>query len=362
MNKKNTINAEVGILILLLSFTFLVSKIFQIYFLPDKYFYDSNSILFSLISGIVPSDKSYGFTVLFYTPLYNVFQFQSVEGWSIAFAIVFDVFFIFFILKNLKFTTFFSKLMIMATAFLLNIYVFTLSKDLIQFLLYCLVYFIVFCKIKMGLKLFFLMLVFCLEAYFFRSYYVFYIPFLFCIYYFTRKNDSIFKILLKMIAVFFFILTFSSIFLKDQYNNLVNIRSIVNDYREGSPDANTMISNPIAVDNVFLYILAYVMNFLRICLPFELLFKGNIIYIAFVFYQIALMYALIKYYKSNNRTQNHDLLWALALTYLMVSATFEPDFGSVLRHEIAFAPILITFVDSVVFQRVMNKKSLKVSI
>ena len=100
-----------------------------------------------------------------------------------------------------------------------------------------------------------------------------------------------------------------------------------------SADANTIINDYLNVNNKYLnFIGNYLINVLRFFCPLELLFI-NVKYIFFIIYQLLITYFLIKSGKRINSSK--IIMYALVLSFFMVSIVFEPDFGSFIRHETA---------------------------
>ena len=106
-----------------------------------------------------------------------------------------------------------------------------------------------------------------------------------------------------------------------------------------------LIKNLIPGDkNFFIYSLNYIINTARILFPFELLFKGPL-YIAFVLYQITCVAIVVRGLKKVNG--NNILIVSLLVGYFMLLGTYEPDFGSVIRHESVLLPFFIAVNDDI---------------
>ena len=94
-----------------------------------------------------------------------------------------------------------------------------------------------------------------------------------------------------------------------------------------------------------MFTLNYLLIVVRILFPIELISYGPK-YILYVFYQLLVTYSLIKNlssYKTNCQIKNISVL--IYVAFLFTSATFEPDFGSWIRHEVVVFPLLMIMND-----------------
>lgn len=79
----------------------------------------------------------------------------------------------------------------------------------------------------------------------------------------------------------------------------------------------------------------------RMLVPLELILMGPK-YAIFAIYQILITYILIKTIRQyNSITNSRRIAVAIYLAFLLGSATFEPDFGSWVRHEAVLFPIYL---------------------
>lgn len=329
----------------------IITKIFQYTMLPIKYFYDSSLIL-ELMNGNYIADKAYNSTAYFFDSI-NFFGFNSLFQWSIFLGIVFNILIVLILLLRYKSYELGEYIFIYGTAVLLNIYVFNLSKDMIQFLSFAIIY-IILCNrnIKDNYKIAIITLILILISIFFRIYYAIMAMVLldiYFIYYFKIFNKTSIKgkkmkvkIIINSLIVFFIEIFLISIITKSNYNSIVFARSSVNIYRETSTDAVTIINDIFKSNgNYIIFILNYIVNFFRMAFPIELIAKG-IKYIPFIVYQIYISYKLIDSFKNNNG--KYILFSFVYLAYFMMSVIFEPDFGSFIRHETAISFIILEII------------------
>lgn len=125
---------------------------------------------------------------------------------------------------------------------------------------------------------------------------------------------------------------------EDTYNEMVAANS-----RDWTPAASEITplfpnSNPalLAVD--------YFIKIFRLMIPIELLFKLKVTYLFLLVYQGFLLSFLIRTFKCRDKKLNptRTIAMYLYIAFLLCSATFEPDFGSWVRHQgVAFPVILL---------------------
>lgn len=340
--------------------TFFVSFmgiIFKTYFLDDKFFADSSNILNNVLGDASALDTSYTFTVNFYK-FFNFFNFTNINQWSFLISIVGSSLLLFAFRKYL-FSNVASIVFYFTTIFLLNIYVFTISKDFIQFLIFLVVRLIISSKIKYIAKIFFIFLVFVFEALFFRSYYVL-VGCIFLIFYiFSKLKMTNFSKSVLLVFSGIFALLLVKFVIPDAFSSLANVRYNVNESRIGSDDARTMILNIIAFDNenIFVFITNSIINLIRLIFPIELLFRGSITYVAFFFYQMFLEYFILKAFLLRKKfLPSKNLVLVVFVCYLLVLSLFEPDFGSFLRHELVCVPLLFNFLPKIEKHKIVYRK------
>lgn len=331
--------------------TFVI-KILQYKIFPAKYFYDSEKIL-AIMNGSKLTDKSYSFTANFYNKI-NFLSFYDIKQWSISISIIFlIIFIIIFSRKKLNIT---KCIFIISTYALLNIYVFNLSKDCIQLCFFLVIYYVYSLpKLKNNKKIVISTMILCFEALFFRTYYLIIGALTIGLYYIYIKfliNTKNNKKKTTTIILASFILFMCMIYIlqrasSENYMILINARNSSNIYRDGT-DAVTMINDYLENTNYFNFVLNYIINTFRILFPVELLFKG-IKYIPFIIFQIFFSITVLKN-AIKIREEKCTYLF-IVMAFLMVSIIYEPDFGSVIRHE----SVLILFV----LELIKNKGSIE---
>lgn len=323
----------------------ILGKIIQFYFLPMKYFYDSMRMQSMLNEdGMYPIWGGYESTVDVFRKI-NFFHFTTTSQWSISLGIVMTLFAI-FILSRCKEMTMKDAIFALMSIGLLNIYDFNISKEAIQISFFFCILVLLWLPINNSfIKMCGGVAVFYWESLVFRDYYIVMAAIgglmFFLIWIFHKRKE---RLTSKSVIVFVFfsiVIVLFSLYVYqyisyDEYLEVINLKDTSrNDY------ASTVINNYVEVNNNYGYFcLNYVINAIRMLLPIELFIKGPG-YVPFVFYQLFILYYLIKALKNINKVEN-TMVVALScfLAYIFGSILFEPDFGSWVRHESATFPIL----------------------
>lgn len=325
----------------------IICKILQFTVLPDKYFYDSGRML-SMSTGS-NTMQAWGGAYEIVADLFreiNILNFTTLQEWAYYLAFIFGIILI-LMLSRIDEPDNLQLFFIICSIGLLNIYIFNISKDIIQYGIFFLMYLVIINKrIPKILKIVGTFFIFYWESTFFRSYYIL-MGALFIILYgiikVIQKRDKpinrneLIGVFSVIFIVMFLLVYFSQFISYEDYQSLINVR-----YEVPNPGAVSAINNLIDDrGNLALYMVNYVINAVRMMLPVELLLNGPF-YAPFVIYQIMILYYLILTIKSLNKNTNEIVVLALSafLGYLLVSFTFEPDFGSFVRHEAATFPIL----------------------
>ena len=331
----------------------LILKIAQYTVLPQKFFYDSN-----YIKNIMQNENlsfiesgSYNNTALLFNNI-NFLHLNTLVEWSIAIAFVADIYLFFFLIDK-KIESIKDTIIAFCFLGLLNIFVFNLSKDIIQFSVFALIGFLIQSKkIKSPNKMILVSLVFIAESFLYRNYYILTAVFLIVLWFCFPKLEKRFisntgvlkKIIIILSSFFVFFLIFLSVcqYIKpEEYQELMVVRNSLTAGRVGDSDANTLIVNLIQDNgNHFLYLVNYFINGFRILLPIELLSKGLYYYPFFIFQIICSVGISKSILRFKNLNDNMKLSLYVILAYIIVAILFEPDFGSFVRHEAATFSVL----------------------
>lgn len=322
----------------------LLAKIVQFFFLPEKYFYDSEHIL-AVMNGSRLTDRSYSFAANFFNAI-NVFGLSNIYQWSISLSFIAAIVLFVHFLKSERGLTKKEYIFSYVTIFLLDIYVFNLSKEIIQILIFMTCALVINSRrIKdTKIKIAFISGIFMLESIYFRVYYLILATLVPIIHFFVKNDKKIkpIKAILIVLGVFLLETLIASVVLPDGYSQIIAARSSVNDMRTelGDKDANTMIMEVFGRNNNFLTFSAnYILDFFRLIFPVELFVKG-IKYAVFAVYQIVLSSIVITSLKNNKGDARKLVALSCVIGFMMISAIFEPDFGSFVRHQCCIAPLL----------------------
>lgn len=255
-----------------------------------------------------------------------------------------------------------KKLDIMQAIFLilsvlvLNIFDFNLAKEPVQMLYFVLIYVVITSKsLRDDFKyvLSFGILYWASVSY--RDYYILIAMFMLgvswiCKTFILMKDKlNIWDILMVIVAFgvgYFLLLSIAKVAMPQEYADLVRVRT-----RE--TQARTDISNLITnnASNLPLFTLDYLIMLVRMMVPIELMMFGPK-YWPYVAYQVMITFYVVmalKNIKRNHKSKNVALY--VYLGFLCGSATFEPDFGSWVRHEAAIAPVLFILADMYKFKK-----------
>lgn len=271
----------------------------------------------------------------------NYFNFTTIQQWSVFIGFIFS-FILIILLKNSYVENSHEKLFLWCSIGLLNIYVFTIGKDIVQYVIFLFVYIVARTNLKSKTKVFLIALIFYYESTFFRSYYIIMAGLVIAIFYII-KDVTKRRIIISFFAIFVLMFTtvyVSKYFYPDDYNDLLHIRQSYY-----ALPSKTMINNLIdGYDSFYVFILNYFINLTRLIIPIELLFKG-IGYIPFLFFMYLLIYFLIILFRNSSTLKLNDIVnLSSLLAYVLVSALFEPDFGSWSRHLSAAMPLIYLVV------------------
>lgn len=337
------------VLLCLLSYLVMVAAKALTLILPSKYFYDNTRIV-SMVNqdGFIPSwEGSYQTTADIFRTL-NVFGFNTMTEWSFFLGIIFTTAVCALIFTN-NTLDIYQEFLWLCSIGLLNIYVFNIGKDIIQFTFFYLVFIIAISgKTPRVLRIALIALLFYFESIYFRSYFILVAVFFICLsmlnlYLASRQvARSIGRYLICVLVIVYGFLIVSSIFLPEQYQQVADVRSGINDNREGAADAATLISNLIPGKSLLVALLNYPINAVRMLCPIELALRSPA-YLPFVIFQLmCLMYLLIiskKIIQAEITDTRMVLVFSVYWAFLLTSFFFEPDFGSWVRHEMAAFPI-----------------------
>lgn len=329
----------------------IIAKILQFTVLPDKYFWDSARIN-SMVTGsgkMQQWEGSYRVTANIFKKI-NIFDFTDLQDWAILIAVIFSILLL-IMLSRPRELDLIQTVFVIASIGLLNIYIFNISKDIIQYFIFMLIYIVLLMDfLKPIVKVILTFLIFYWESTFFRSYYLI-IGVLSVVLYFVfssrAKKDkkvtvgSVLMIIAIAFATIYIFLFLASFIMPSDYNEVIYVRQTnLNDI------AVSQIENVFPIDGTLNnFMINYVINAVRMMIPVELI-RNGVFYLPFVVYQIFILFYLVKTIRGLRKEMSETVIIALSAftAYLLGSFIFEPDFGSFVRHEAATFPVLHVIV------------------
>lgn len=286
----------------------------------------------------------------------NFFQLTTYEEFEVYISIVWNTMLLMIIFTLRKKLNIIQAIFLVFSILVLNIFDFNPAKEPIQMLYFVLIYIVIINKaLKDNFKYFLCFIILYWASISFRDYYILIALFMLgsswiCKTFILMKEKLNFWDILMVIIVlgvgYFLLLTVAKVVMPEEYRELIAVRT-----RE--TEARTDISNWITKDasNLVLFTLDYLIMLVRMMIPVELLTFGPK-YWPYVLYQLMITFFVImalKNIKKNHKSKNVALY--VYLGFLCGSATFEPDFGSWVRHEAAIAPILFILADMYRFKK-----------
>lgn len=315
------------------------------YFIKDICEKTSDFIILGSSIGVeTQSPASHNAVYLF--RLFNWFDCRTYSEFEIVITIAFNIILLMllidFSLRNGKMSKgqFFFLLFSIGV---MNVYTFTLSKEPIQMLYFILMYMVLRSEKSVKSKWILIIGIILLIIVTTRTYYLLMLMF-------TLGIRFGYPLIAKLVnnkfvysSIFFFVLfgfayycflSVCEVIKPDEYIELIRVRT-----REA--EAVTDMRNILPSTSLVLFVLDYLIMILRMLFPVELLRFGPK-YGIFVVYQIMIswmMFKALKNYEVNTKTKNIAvfLYWG----FLFCSATFEPDFGSWVRHESVAIPFML---------------------
>lgn len=248
--------------------------------------------------------------------------------------------------------TFSDSVFIYLNIAILNIFCFCMAKEPAQMICFLLMSFAIIYPPNISAKKIALCLALLFTTFYLRKYYA-----LVLIYFFVVEftiNNWIIKIdatttkgkrnlmfsILGLLAFFaccqYILLSVMSVIDTETYLEMIRVNN-----REGA-SAVSEIAPIFGSENRALFTVDYFIKILRLMFPIELLLKGKVTYIFIVVYHFMLFTYLIKCFtRFKWLVDSQKMALYLYLAFWMCSASFEPDFGSWIRHEGVAFPVII---------------------
>lgn len=318
--------------------------------MSDKFFIDSSMLLY-IEQTEKYTEGSFGRAARFFK-IINFFDLNTLFEWSIYICVIY-FFLNLFILKDVKKIRIEKLLFLILGVFLWYLFAAGITKEVIQSLFYIMILYI--CKNRTffkrtWIKLFFGAFTLFVCSLTFRAYYILTAFFSITIfvalkiikYFKMKRNKAVFSFFaLSLMSVFLFMLIIQ-LFFPTEFNQVIFLKSIKYQYLVASTDSfiNDIMTNSSA--NIFIYMVNYCANYIRLLFPVELLMIGKIYYIPFIAYQLMFLGNYINFIKNHMFiNEKKMLIFSFITSFITVGAMMEPDFGSWARHQSVILPLVI---------------------
>lgn len=324
----------------------------------------NNGIGWSFIKYINNNDSKFAFTLndsnaedtasaednsIFIFDKINFLGLSTYYQFEIYISIIFNILIFILLYKHKKSYTLGESFIILMSVVALNIFSFCLAKEPIQMIYFFLIYAILFSKNSEKNKFVKCILIFILSTITFRNYYIIMIFYMILIYFLIKMLLSRIKkikfvhmlfIIFTIFASFVFLLITINVINPSAFDELLRVRL-------RTSDAKTDIHAILVSKNIFLFSLNYILTIIRMLIPAELLLLGPKYYV-FIFYQIIVSGVVLKNIKNIRYIDyTHKIALIVFLSFILGSATFEPDFGSWIRHETVLFPVLLYLIQPI---------------
>lgn len=274
--------------------------------------------------------------------IFKIFGLSTTIDYEVLISFIWNLLFIRIII-NLK-----NKMNLLEFAFLcmsiavLNIWDFCLAKEPVQMLYFIAIFYILISKVKEKYKFILSLLIILFSTISYRNYYILIFAYSICAYFIinkfiiNNKNINYKDILVAILlfgVVYFCMMNITKIIAPDIYENFMYFSNKVT-------TAKTDMAGIFKSSNLVIVTIDYLILVVRMLFPIELI-RFGLSYSIYSIYQIFLTILLLnsfKNMKSNDKAINYAIM--IFLGFLFASATFEPDFGSWVRHEAVALPVI----------------------
>ena len=306
---------------------------------------NSGNVHFAFMTGDATANANYIFSPL------KFFGCISFEQYEIAISIIYNLLIFWIVYDFAKRNGGLSMFQFIVLAFfigVLNVYTFTLAKEPAQMLYYFLMYPVLRSGLSSTRKWIVCLCIVVFMIACTRTYLVIMLMFAVAfkilfpwLYSHTRQNAVLSLALMFLVAglIYFVFLSLIKVVSPVDYVELIRVR-----LRES--EATTDIRAVIPSQTLPLFALNYLITSLRLLFPIEMIIFGPKYLLCAVF-QVLVSCSTIYYTLNFHRVSaTKQLVLCLFWGFLFCSASFEPDFGSWIRHESVVFPFLIYLFDN----------------
>ena len=293
-----------------------------------------------------------GDNTVFLFKILNIFRLTEYWQFEIVISVVFNALIIYFIYTSIPKWSVLQSVFFTSSVGVLNIFSFTLAKEPIQMMIFCGFCYAIRRHSSVNKKMFSLFILIILTTALFRAYYILMLMFLIILHMFffvikpqTTRGKSL--ILLAIVSGYLLFLIVAKYVDINIYNQLYYLKSDARANRFNTGITPLFLS--IGSNDFFLVIDA-ILTTLRLMFPIELLFikttTGFVSTVIIFMYQLIVSVSVLKAtVKWSDISDEKKIAIECFFAFLLMSAIFEPDFGSWMRHESVTLPILLIISD-----------------
>lgn len=302
-----------------------------------SYFFNDNVTIRNYMSNInMNSDKNYVSTA----KLFLMFHFNANTSFAVESFFSWIIFSILLLILILKFNIDFFKtgnfLLLIMFTFLYGAYSAQFSKELVIFIMLDIML-LIFPSKYLNKELAFFIL---LYGFLFRTYWI--LIFLCSILFFFIFNSSKLKKVSKLGLYFVSIIVMEISYNLITGGYLSDARYSVNSFRSTDLYTNTIINNPFINTSVLTDFFNFIYGLINIFIPIDGINSVN--EVAYYLWIWIILILCIKYIRGNNGVIDYKLFFALSM--ITIQSFFEPDVGSMLRHQIVLIPTILLMINT----------------
>lgn len=330
----------------------VLSIVVKIFFLPEVYYLDSYRILKFIEKDYSRIDnKSFWLAAQVFKPLYLFLGCKTILSMSVVLSVCGNLI-LAILYKNMRIENLISYAFVYLFTGMVNIYAFLPQKEFLQWLINLLMFVVISadCKllVRNEAKVLGVFSIALLEGVLFREVYLIIsllFLLLFLIYSISIRN--IINNLAVEVALLFVGAIISLYLLRiiwpSMYEILANERYLITFYRNINEEGNhSLLLDVFQNKNPFVFSINIFINTVRILFPIELL-KRNPFKVFYYLNVVAMLFFLIKMVEIRKKSIDvikERITYIYLISFLFVSAIYEPDFGSVSRHFSVLLPFI----------------------
>lgn len=306
----------------------------------------NHSVDFSLFSTLWNSDATANATYFFYR--INILELSSYAEFEIMITIVWNLLLMHVTGKCVSRYNDLQAVFMVISVLMLNIFDFTLAKEPVQMIFFLSIYYVLTSdKLRDGHKVALTVLCLLLSVITFRSYYVLILvwgtAFAGLHGYLLKKNITAVRLAVAAAAIaatYGILLMLLQSLAPDIYAEMIRVR-----LRQSS--ATSDIRTIFGASSIPILSMDYLLVIARLLFPVEVLRFGPKFFLYFISQLIISLVYFQALYRSNSMLLYEKIALYVYSGFLFMSAAFEPDFGSWVRHEAALFPVLVILCDMV---------------